>query len=242
MFENISAFLTQIQQWLDPRALATSGYLVITLVVCAETGIAMGVIMPGESLVLVAGMLAATGTLELSILIPCLFVAAVVGDAMGFAIGSRLGPRIFTRTRSIFFRPEYLIRANRFYEKYGGKTIVLARFVPVVRTFAPIVAGAARMKYRQFLIFNLVGAFLWVMSMLLMGYFLGKAIPELESKLGLVILLVILVSLVIPAFDLVRLHVGKWRSRNESPARPAIVELPPAGEASGDARESPLSP
>src|SRR5262245_20983136 len=130
MPDTLAAILSQSQSWLDPRFIATGGYLVITLVVCAETGLAVGIIMPGESLVLVAGMLAASGHLKLGILIPCIIVASIVGDAMGFAVGSRLGPKIFTRTKSIFFRPEYLLKANAFYEKHGGKTIILARFVP----------------------------------------------------------------------------------------------------------------
>ncbi len=216
MFDSLAAFFRQLQDWLDPTAIATGGYLVISLVVCAETGLAFGIIFPGESLVLVAGMLAAAGHLRLEILIPCIFVAAVVGDAMGFAVGSRLGPRIFTRNKSLFFRPEYLLRANKFYEKYGGKTIILARFVPFVRTFAPIVAGAAKMKYRQFVIYNLIGAFLWVVSMVLAGYFLGRAIPNLERNVGVAILLVVLVSLVIPLFDFVRMRVAKWRYRKET--------------------------
>jgi len=217
MLDTLGPFLQDVQAWLDPRQVAAGGYLVITLVVFMETGIAMGVIMPGESLVLVSGMLASTGHLDLAILMPALFVAAVAGDAVGFSVGAHLGPRVFTRTRSIFFRPEYLKRANAFYEKYGGRAIVLARFVPVVRTFAPIVAGAARMQYRQFVIFNVVGAALWVCSMLLMGYYLGRVIPGLESKLGFVILLVVLISLLVPAVDYLRVWLRRRRERNEVP-------------------------
>jgi len=215
MLDTLAAALPQIHDWLNPRALAAGGYLIITLVVCAETGIAVGIIMPGESLVLVAGMLAATGNLKLGILFPCIFVAAVVGDAIGFAIGARLGPRIFTRTTSLFFRPEYLLRANRFYEKYGGKTIIIARFVPFVRTFAPIVAGAAQMKYRQFVVYNIVGAILWAGTMLLAGYFLGRAIPNLESKIGYVILLVIAIALLLPLTELLKQRVTRWRYQKE---------------------------
>jgi membrane-associated protein len=210
MLEAIQTFLENVQAFLDPRHIAAGGYAVITLVVFTETGIAMGVIMPGESLVLVAGMLAAAGHLELSILMPCLFVASVLGDAVGFAVGTHLGPRIFTRRKSIFFRPEYLERASRFYGKYGGRAIVLARFVPIVRTFAPIVAGAARMKYRQFVMFNIIGAALWVVSILLLGYYLGRAIPDLESKLGWVIVLVVLISFVVPVFDFLRHRTRNW--------------------------------
>jgi membrane-associated protein len=202
--EWLGEFFSNVQAFLNPRHIAAGGYWVITLVVFVETGIAMGVIMPGESLVLVSGMLAAAGHLDLRLLMPLLFVAAVLGDATGFVIGSRLGPRVFTRPRSLFFRPEYVNRASRFFEKHGGRAIILARFVPVVRTFTPIVAGAAKMRYRQFVVYNVVGAAVWVLSMLLLGYYLGQAVPDLESKLGLLIILVILVSFVVPVFDFFR--------------------------------------
>ena len=197
----------QVQAFLDPRHIAAGGYVLITLVVFAETGIAIGIVMPGESLVLVAGMVAAAGHLELSALMPLLFVAAVLGDAVGFAVGSRLGPLIFTR-RSVFFRPEHLQRAQRFYDKYGGRAIVLARFVPFVRTFCPIVAGAARMQYRQFVIFNLVGAAIWVVSILLLGFYLGRLIPDLERRLVWIVLLIIAISFVVPAIDFVRVRLA----------------------------------
>lgn len=200
LFEGVRAFL-------DPRHIAAGGYIVITLVVFAETGIAAGIVMPGESLVIVSGVLAAAGHLDLAVLIPMLFVAAVLGDAVGFAVGARLGPLIFTR-KSVFFRPELLLRAQRFYERYGGRAIVLARFVPFVRTFAPIVAGAARMQYRHFVIFNLLGAAIWVVSMLLLGFYLGRLIPNLERRLGWVIMLVILIAFVAPLFEWFRTKVG----------------------------------
>jgi membrane-associated protein len=205
--EALAQFFEQVRAFLDPRHIAAGGYVVITLVVFAETGIAIGVIMPGESLVLVSGMLAAAGHLKLSYLMPLLYVAAVVGDAVGFAVGARLGPLIFTR-KSVFFRPEYLLRAQRFYDKYGGRAIILARFVPIVRTFAPIVAGAARMQYRQFVIYNFIGAGIWVVSMLLLGYNLGRLIPDLDRRLGWVVVLVILISFVVPVFDFVRARLG----------------------------------
>jgi membrane-associated protein len=215
--EAIQTLFENIREFLDPRHIAAGGYAVIALVVFTETGIAMGVIMPGESLVLVAGMLAAAGHLKLSILMPSLFVASVVGDAVGFAVGAHLGPRIFSRRKSIFFRPEYLERASLFYEKYGGRAIVLARFVPVVRTFAPIVAGAARMQYRQFVVYNIIGAALWVVSILHIGYYLGRAIPDLESKLGWVIVLVVLISFVVPVFDFFRQRARSWSVRRAEP-------------------------
>ena len=215
MLEAIGSFFQSLQEWLDPRHLAAGGYFLITLIVYLETGIAMGIIFPGESLVLICGMLASAGTLDLRILIPTLFVAAVLGDATGFAVGSRLGPRVFTQT-SVFFRPEYLERANKFYEKYGGRAIILARFVPFIRTFAPIVAGAARMQYRQFVIYNVVGAALWVTSVLLAGYYLGQLMPNLDRQYHYVILLVILISLVVPLFDFLRKRAGRRKAAKDS--------------------------
>jgi membrane-associated protein len=197
------------QVWLDPRQVATGGYAIITLVVFLETGIAMGVVMPGESLVLVCGVLASTGHLSLVTLVPLLFVAAVAGDAVGFSVGKHLGPRIFTRRKSLFFRPEYLLRANGFYNRFGGRAIVLARFVPIVHTFAPIVAGAANMQYKQFLFFNVVGAAAWVSTMLLTGYYLGRLVPELETKLGIVILLVLLISFLVPGVEYLRIKLTR---------------------------------
>jgi membrane-associated protein len=223
MIELLGHLLNDIRVLLDPRQVAAGGYAVITLVVFLETGIAMGVVMPGESLVLVAGVLASMGHLSIFSLMPLLFVAAVAGDAVGFSVGKHFGPRVFTRKKSLFFRPEYLQRANTFYQKFGGRAIVLARFVPVVRTFAPIVAGAANMQYKQFLLFNVVGAALWVSSMLLVGYYLGQAVPELETKLGIVILLVVAISLLVPGAEYLRLrflgHVARIRARDQARRR-----------------------
>ncbi len=184
-----------LHQYLDPRTIVAAGYFVLILVVFAETGLLVGFFLPGDSLLVVAGLYAANGDLNVLILLSTLFIAAVVGDAVGFLTGAKLGPRIFTRPKSMFFRPEHLQRAHAFYEKYGGKTIIIARFVPIVRTFAPIVAGAAQMSYRQFVIFNIVGAFLWVFGMILTGYFLGRLIPGLDQYIEWVALTIILLSL-----------------------------------------------
>ena len=155
-------------------------YLGLIFIVFAETGLAVGFFLPGDSLLVVAGLFAATGKLNLAALLLTLFVAAVVGDAVGYYTGARLGPRIFKREKSLLFRPSHLLKAQAFYEKYGGKTIIIARFIPIVRTFAPIVAGAAKMPYRNFVLYNVAGGFLWVFSMILAGYFLGSL---LKSKI-----------------------------------------------------------
>ncbi len=206
--ESIYELFHQLREYLNPKViiemlLAKGGvfvYFGLIFIVFAETGLAVGFFLPGDSLLVVAGLFAATGKLNLAVLLSTLFVAAVVGDAVGYYTGARLGPRLFKRKKSFFFRPSHLQKAHAFYEKYGGKTIVIARFVPIVRTFAPIVAGAAEMPYRRFVVFNVLGGFLWVFSMLLGGYFLGSLLKsragiDLDEHIEWVIIIVVLLSL-----------------------------------------------
>ena len=171
------------------------GYTVLTAIVFAETGLLAGFFLPGDSLLVTAGLIAAVdGTLRIEILIPLLVAAAVAGDTTGYGIGRHIGPRIFTREDSFFFHKEHLLRARRFYEKYGSKTILLARFVPIVRTFAPTLAGVGRMRYLRFLAFSIAGGVGWVASMTLVGYFLGHSIPHIEKQIHWVIAGVIFIS------------------------------------------------
>lgn len=198
-------------------------YLGMFLIVFAETGLAVGFFLPGDSLLVVAGLFAATGKLNLAILLSTLFVAAVVGDGVGYYTGAKLGPRLFKREKSLLFRPSHLLKAKAFYEKYGGKTIVIARFVPIVRTFAPIVAGAAKMPYRNFVVYNVGGAFLWVFSMILAGYFLGNLLKsrfgiDLDEHIEWVVIVVVLLSL-IPAV------IEYLRSRRERASQPSKAEV-----------------
>jgi len=181
-------------------------YLGLILIVFAETGLAVGFFLPGDSLLVVAGLFAATGKLNLAILLSTLFIAAVLGDGMGYYTGARLGPRLFKREKSLLFRPSHLLKAHAFYEKYGGKTIVIARFVPIIRTFAPIVAGAAKMPYRNFVVYNVAGGFLWVFSMILTGYFLGNLLKskfeiDLDEHIEWVVIIVVLLSLIPPIIE-----------------------------------------
>lgn len=204
--ESLYELLHQIKEYLDPRTIAAAGYLVLILVVFAETGLAMGFFLPGDSLLVVAGIFAARGDLNVFVLLFALFVAAVVGDAVGYYTGAKLGPRVFTRQKSLFFRPSHLEKARAFYEKYGGKTIIIARFVPIIRTFAPIVAGAAQMPYRQFVFFNVLGGFLWVFSMILAGYFLGSLLRDqfginLDEHIEKVVVVVVVLSLMPPLIE-----------------------------------------
>lgn len=198
-------------------------YLGLIFIVFAETGLAVGFFLPGDSLLVVAGLFAATGKLNLAVLLVTLFVAAVVGDAVGYYTGARLGPRIFKREKSLLFRPSHLLKAHAFYEKYGGKTIIIARFVPIVRTFAPIVAGAAKMPYRNFVVYNVAGGFLWVFSMILTGYFLGNLLKskfgiDLEEHIEWVVIIVVALSLVPPLIEYLK-------ARREKAARASKAEV-----------------
>src|ERR1700682_1189795 len=166
----------------------------MTAIVFAETGLMVGFFLPGDSLLVTAGVFAATGQFHILWLNVILITAAIVGDTVGYWIGRKAGPALFKRPRSRFFNPAHLRRAHDFYEKHGGKTIVLARFMPIVRTFAPIVAGLGGMEYRRFLSFNVVGGALWVLSMTLIGYFLGQ-IPGVKEHIEIVILIVVFLSI-----------------------------------------------
>ncbi|HUE80499.1 MAG TPA: VTT domain-containing protein [Pyrinomonadaceae bacterium] len=210
--ETIFEFLQQIKQYIDPRTLAAFGHVALIFIVFAETGLAAGFFLPGDSLLVVAGLFAAKGDLNVFVLLSTLFVAAVVGDAVGYYSGSKLGPRIFKRQKSLLFRPSHLQKAHGFYEKYGGKTIIIARFVPIVRTFAPIVAGAAQMPYRKFVVFNVVGGFLWVFSMILGGYFLGSLIPDLDKHIEWVVIIVVALSLTPPLYEYIKVRREKTRA------------------------------
>lgn len=188
------------------------GYTALVGIVFAETGLLAGFFLPGDSLLVTAGLLASSeGTLNVWMLVGLLSAAAIAGDSTGYAIGYHLGPRLFNREDSRFFHKDHLVRTQRFYQKYGAKTIVLARFVPIVRTFAPTVAGAGKMHYRTFLLFNVIGGIGWAAGMTLTGYFLGRVIPNIERHLHWVIGVVIFLS-ILPI-------VHEWRLSKRS--RPA---------------------
>ncbi len=184
-------------------------YVGLFLIIFAETGLAVGFFLPGDSLLVVAGLMAAAGKLNLWIMLVSLFVAAVVGDTVGYLSGRKLGEKVFTRPKSRFFNPNHLKKAHKFYEKHGGKTIVLARFVPIVRTFAPIVAGAADMKYRDFIFYNIAGGLLWIASMLFAGYFLGGVVErafgiKLEDHIDKVVIVVVFLSILPIIFEYIK--------------------------------------
>jgi membrane-associated protein len=172
------------------------GYLVLVAIVFTETGLLVGFFLPGDSLLITAGLVAATGALNIWWLNLLLIVAAVVGDSVGYAIGWRIGPRLFRREKSLLFNPKHVERTRQFYARHGAKTIVIARFVPIVRTFAPVVAGVGQMEYRRFVAYNIIGGVGWVTSMTWAGYLLGRAIPNIGDHIHLVVAIVIVLSLI----------------------------------------------
>lgn len=180
------------------------GYIGIFAIVFAESGLFLGFFLPGDSLLFTAGFLASQGFLNIWILAIGFFIAAVLGDSVGYAFGRRVGPRIFQKEDSLLFNKENLHRAERFYEKHGGKAIILARFMPVIRTFAPILAGVGAMKYSKFLFFNVVGGVIWGIGISLAGYYLGSLIPDVDRYLIPIIAAIILVSALPGIIHLVR--------------------------------------
>ena len=178
---------------------------VITAIVFAESGLLVGFFLPGDSLLFSAGLLAAlTGSPNVALLVVFCFLGAALGDQVGYMIGARIGPSLFTRPDSRLFKQENVVRSSEFFERHGARALVLARFVPVVRTFTPVLAGVSRMRYRTFVTYNLVGAAAWSAIATVLGYSLGRRFPKLESYLTPVLLVVVLVSVLPIAFELRR--------------------------------------
>lgn len=170
------------------------GYLGIFAIVFAESGLLIGIFLPGDSLLFTAGFLASQNIFDIKVLTFLCFIAAVTGDSVGYAIGHKLGRRLFRRKDSFFFHPNHLLKAEKFYEEHGKKTIILARFLPIIRTFAPVVAGIGNMKYRTFFAYNVIGGFLWAVLLPLSGFYLGKIIPDVDKYLLPIIGLIIILS------------------------------------------------
>ena len=172
-----------------------AGYPGLALIIFSETGLLVGFFLPGDSLLVTAGLFAAAGYFDIRLLIPLLLVAAIVGNATGYAIGKKGGQALYSREDSRFFKKQHLISTKVFYDTYGPFTIVAAQFMPFARTFAPVVAGIAQMKYITFASFNIIGAVLWIPGMLLLGYFLGSTIPDIDKNIHYVIIIVVFLSL-----------------------------------------------
>jgi membrane-associated protein len=215
--------LTNPDAWkaaLGGPGVTLAAFIVLNLIVFTETGLLVGFFLPGDSLLVTAGVVGYMVGWPVHVLIPTLWLSVILGDTCGYLIGAKVGPRVFTKEHSFFFRKKYLLLAQEFYERHGGKTIVLAKFVPIIRTFAPVVAGAGRMPYRRFLAYSVVGAVTWITSMILLGYTLtmwldplltqifGRPI-EVAKNIDKVILLVVLVSVAPIAYKTFK----HWRAR-----------------------------
>lgn len=180
----------------------SGGLVVIALIVFAETGLLIGFFLPGDTLLFGAGLYASQGKLSLPLLIITVIVSAIIGDNVGYDIGRRGGPRLFRKKDGLFFRREYIKHAEDFYEKHGGKTIILARFIPLIRTFAPVVAGIGNMPRRRFMAFNIIGAIIWGTVMPLLGYWVGSRIPHLDKYIELVMIGIVFLSVFLALFHL----------------------------------------
>ncbi len=174
---------------------STLTYVFLFLIIFMETGLVVTPFLPGDSLLFAIGALAATDVLNVELVFLVIFIAAILGDTFNYHIGKVLGPKLFRKEDSFFFHKKHLIRSQTFYEKHGGKTIILARFIPIIRTFAPFVAGMGTMSYRKFLIYNVVGAFLWCGLFIFSGYFFGN-LPFVQENFNTILLVVIFLSLI----------------------------------------------
>jgi len=184
--------------------LMTFGYLGIGVIVFAESGFLLGIFLPGDSLLFTAGLLAAQNFFSIWQFVPIIILAAILGDSFGYWSGHYFGPKIFKREDSFFFRKQHIERTRAFYARHGEKTIILARFTPIVRTLAPILAGVGSMPYRKFLTYNIIGGALWGMSITLLGYFLGATFPATEKYLSFIILAIVAVSFIPIALEMWR--------------------------------------
>ncbi len=219
MFDSILQFLHAL---FNPEGLKelirAGGAPLICAIVFVETGFFVGFFLPGDSLLVTAGVLSAGDVIPLKWLLLPVMLCAIVGDQIGYWIGRAAGSALYRKEDSLFFRRSHLQRAHDFYEKYGGRAVILARFVPIVRTFCPPVAGAARMSYAKYLLYDIFGGIFWVGAMILGGYSLGRTIPNISQRIHYVILVVIILSL-LPAI------ISIWRSRRaeQTPAAPAAI-------------------
>lgn len=201
-----------IKELVNPESIIHYGgtYLLL-FVVFAETGLFVGFFLPGDSLLFTAGLLCSTGIIELHpfILVVLIIIAAVTGNMVGYTFGKKVGVLLFKRKSGLFFRQEHLVTANEFYKKHGKKTIILSRFLPIVRTFAPIIAGIVKLDYYKFVMYSLVGAFFWVTILVLTGYFLGEYIPKTKDYLGYIVIFLIVITSIPFIYNSIRKKPGK---------------------------------
>jgi membrane-associated protein len=190
---------------IDPQTIVHAGYVAIAIVIFAECGLLIGFFLPGDSLLFTAGFLASQGLgVDIWVLSVVCGVAAAIGPLVGYWYGAWAGPRLFNREDSMWFHKRHLMRAHEFYERHGGKALVLARFMPIVRTFAPVVAGMAAMTYGRFVVYTVVGAIVWAIGVTWLGYFLGSLIPEAGKYLEYIVAIIVIVSIAPPIIHLLR--------------------------------------
>ena len=182
----------------------TAGYIGLFGIIFVESGILLGFFLPGDSLLFTAGFLASQGYLRIELLLPTFFLAAFTGDAAGYWFGRKVGPKIFSRPESFWFRPENVEKTRNFFEKHGKKAIVLARFMPIIRTFVPVMAGVGGMKYQVFTFYNFFGAVIWAVGLTTAGYLFGHSIPNADRYILPIVGLIIIVSLIPPGFELIK--------------------------------------
>jgi len=192
-----------------PTLITTVGYLGIFFIIFAESGLFFGFFLPGDTLLFSAGLLASQGYLNIAILIPLVVLGAVLGDQIGYLFGRKFGSKIFNHDKSFYFKKRYVNDAENFYKKHGKKTVLLARFVPVIRTFIPILAGVGKMNYKIFVTYNVIGGTIWGMAITLLGYFLGEKIPNIDTYIIPILLLVIFISVLPTLFSIIRVKMNK---------------------------------
>ncbi len=228
--ERVQALLHLIKTLTDPWQLVQflagwPGYLILFSIVFAETGLAVGFFLPGDSLMFTVGVFAGAGKLDIFWVNVVLMAAAVMGDSCGYLLGRTTGPKIFSREDSLFFNKRHVERTHRFYEKHGGKTIIYARFVPIIRTFAPYVAGVGQMDYKRFIAFNVFGGVGWVFSLTTLGYLLGN-VPIVKNNFEKVILLIIFLSILPGIIEVVRHGMASRRTKEEEEKIPVAAGDP----------------
>ncbi|CAN5451903.1 VTT domain-containing protein [soil metagenome] len=220
--QSILDFLYQVKDFLNPKILIDTllnafgnyVYLALFLIIFSETGLAVGFFLPGDSLLVVSGLFAAAGKLNIALVLIAFFLGSVIGDSTGYWTGRVMGKTLFNREKSLIFKPSRVEKAKAFFDKYGVKTVILARFVPIVRTFAPLVIGATEMPYAKFLTFSILGGLLWILTMVLAGYFLGGVIErafdiKLEDHIEKVVIVVVFLSILPPIIEFLKSRFGK---------------------------------
>jgi len=200
------------------------GTLLVCTIVFVETGLFVGFFLPGDSLLVTAGVFSATGVLKIGFLAPLVTVCAIAGDQLGYWIGRRAGEALYRRRDSAFFKRRHLDRAHNFYEKYGGKTVILARFMPIVRTFCPPVAGAAQMRYSRYFAFDVVGGCCWGAGLVLAGYFLASMVPNIGQRIHWVIAVVVILSFLPALIGAMRARLRRMSKTEAFPLGPSAQE------------------